>query len=74
MTHLIDAAGNLIPTNRCRCGRPKLATEALCCDGCPGQMIGVHSSACHMRCATMGVPGFGVRFTDAPVREVRIRR
>lgn len=60
---LLDAAGNEVATDTCGCGRPKAAALAYCCAGCWANPNGTqmnHSSACNMRCATLGVPGFGV--------------
>lgn len=68
---LLDAAGNEIPVDTCACGRPKEARKAYCCVTCDGEsaIAGIpHSNACNMRCATLGVPGFGVRATDKPVK------
>lgn len=69
-TQLRDAAGRIIPTDPCSCGRPKEAAKAHCCEGCARPHLGmdaVHSNACNIRCATLGVPGFGFRMTE--VRE-----
>jgi hypothetical protein len=64
METLRDAAGQIIETDACACGRPKLAARAFCCRGCtadPERQEEHHASGCSMRCATMGVPGFGVK-------------
>ena len=46
---LIDAAGNEVPHDRCRCGRHKVASSDLCCRECPGTLTGRHAVGCHMR-------------------------
>lgn len=46
---LIDAAGNEMPSNYCKCGRHKLASTPTCCRVCAGSYNGMHSTACHMR-------------------------
>ena len=46
---LSDAGGNAVPTNRCICGRHKVATSERCCRECPGTFTGRHAVGCHMR-------------------------
>lgn len=46
---LIDAAGNEVASDRCRCGRHKVASSGLCCRECPGTLTGRHAVGCHMR-------------------------
>lgn len=46
---LIDAAGNEVESDRCRCGRHKVASSDLCCRECPGTSTGRHAVGCHMR-------------------------
>lgn len=68
---LLDAAGNSVPVDMCCCGRPKEARKPSCCDRC-GEWRNfanvLHSSACNIRCATLGVSGFGVRMCLSPPR------
>lgn len=66
MNKLYDANGDVILTDECACGRPKLFSRLFCCAGCPAnpdREHEEHATGCNMRCATMGVSGFGVRAT-----------
>jgi len=63
MEALRDANGCRIVTDLCQCGRPKAWKSPRCCAGCES---GKHMTGCNLRCATMGLPGFGVRGTDRP--------
>lgn len=66
LEQLRDAAGNVVAVDACECGRPKPASQPYCCKGCFGQGApwAQHMSGCAMRCATLGVPGFGVLASD----------
>lgn len=65
---LLDAAGNEIAVSTCVCGRPKYADGERCCGGCPSHPApaGFHSTACNMRCSTLGMHGFGVVAVATP--------
>lgn len=67
---LLDAGGEEVTVDTCLCGRPKLATSRYCCGHCDSSPSRkhVHATGCNMRCATLGVPGFGVRAGPMPTR------
>jgi hypothetical protein len=70
MGALKDAAGRIIATDKCpTCERPKIHAMTACCSGCISNR---HSSACNIRCAAMGVPGFGVRADYMDGKAVRV--
>lgn len=65
---LWDAAGNEVSVDECRCERPKRTGDARCCATCSG-FLGVHGTSCHLRCATLGVPGFTLAASGATALE-----
>jgi hypothetical protein len=75
---LTDAAGNVVPTDRCECGRHKPLTPVnYCCGGCPrmagGPIHPHHSTACNMRQEHFRDTRQGVVAEPAAVLSVRTR-